>query len=184
MLFPCPIQVNNSLLPTGVFTGYRIKTVVFRMILICDVVFGLVYRFLTNTSLDPLENHRATKPDHSMLDHHLPYGKTPFKWRFAGWPGNDGPLLVVFRSSLLPSSTKKNPSELGPLWQNMDPCMLFISATLKKLRGHIAFGFSVHPSFTPSQFLIPPKNLNCNHGIVMKLCEYHIKTADLHKISA
>ena len=44
MLFPSPIQVNNSLLPTRVFTGYRIKTVVFRMILICDVGFGLVYR--------------------------------------------------------------------------------------------------------------------------------------------
>ena len=36
-------QVHNSLLPTRVFTSYRIKTVVFRMILICDVVFGLVY---------------------------------------------------------------------------------------------------------------------------------------------
>ena len=43
MLFPCPIQVNNSLLPTRVFTRFRIKIVVFRMILICDVVFVLVY---------------------------------------------------------------------------------------------------------------------------------------------
>ena len=43
MLFPSPIQVNNSLLPTIVFTSYWIKTVVFRMILICDVGFGLVY---------------------------------------------------------------------------------------------------------------------------------------------
>ena len=41
-----------------------------------------------------LDNHRSTKPYHSMLDHHLPYS-------FA-----DGPLLVVFGSSL-PSSTKK-----------------------------------------------------------------------------
>ena len=46
MLFQCPIQViwvNNSLLPTRVFTSFWIKTVVFRMILICDVVFGYVY---------------------------------------------------------------------------------------------------------------------------------------------
>ena len=37
------VQVNNSLLPTRVFTSYWIKTVVFRMILICDIVLGLVY---------------------------------------------------------------------------------------------------------------------------------------------
>ena len=43
MLFPCQIQVNNSLLPTRGFTSFGIKTVVFRMILICDVVFVLVY---------------------------------------------------------------------------------------------------------------------------------------------
>ena len=45
MIFPCPIQVNNSLLPTRVFTSFRIRTIVFRMILICDVVFVLVYTF-------------------------------------------------------------------------------------------------------------------------------------------
>ena len=49
VLFPCPIQVNSSFLPTRVFTSYRIKTVVFRMILICDVVLGLVY----NQGADP-----------------------------------------------------------------------------------------------------------------------------------
>ena len=43
ILVLCPIQVNNSLLPTRVFTSFRIKTVAFRMVLICDVVFGLVY---------------------------------------------------------------------------------------------------------------------------------------------
>ena len=43
MFFPCLILVNNSLLPTRVFTSYRIKPVVLRMILFCDVVFGLVY---------------------------------------------------------------------------------------------------------------------------------------------
>ena len=46
MLFPCLIQVNNSLLPTRVFTSYQIKTVAFWMILICDVVFGLVYTII------------------------------------------------------------------------------------------------------------------------------------------
>ena len=52
MLFTCPLLVNNSLLPTRVFTSYRIKTVVFRMILICDVVFGLVY-----TGISPLKEN-------------------------------------------------------------------------------------------------------------------------------
>ena len=32
-------------LPTRVFTSFRIRTIVFRMILICDVVFVLVYTF-------------------------------------------------------------------------------------------------------------------------------------------
>ena len=43
VLFLCPIQVNNSLLPTRVFNNYHIATVAFWMILICDVVFGLIY---------------------------------------------------------------------------------------------------------------------------------------------
>ena len=43
MLFLCPIQVSKSLLPTIGFTSFRIKTVVFWMILICDVVFVLVF---------------------------------------------------------------------------------------------------------------------------------------------
>ena len=46
LLFPCPLLVNNSLLPTKVFTSFRIKTVVFRVILICDIVFGLVYKIV------------------------------------------------------------------------------------------------------------------------------------------
>ena len=46
MLFPCPIQVNNSLLTTRVFTSFLIMTVVLRVILICDVVFGLVYMYI------------------------------------------------------------------------------------------------------------------------------------------
>ena len=56
-MLPCPIQVNNSLLPTRVFTIYQIKTVVFRMILICDVVFGLVYMmdFILALSRSPAE---------------------------------------------------------------------------------------------------------------------------------
>ena len=42
VLLPCPIQVNNSFLPTKKFTGSGI-TVACRIILICDVVFGQVY---------------------------------------------------------------------------------------------------------------------------------------------
>ena len=40
--------------------------------------------FLSNTGLDPLNNHKATK--HSMLDHHRHASETPFKWRFTGGP--------------------------------------------------------------------------------------------------
>ena len=41
------IQVNNSLMPARVFTSFWIKTVAFRMILMCEVVFGLVYKIGT-----------------------------------------------------------------------------------------------------------------------------------------
>ena len=78
--------------------------------------------FLINTGLDPMENHKTTKtvfnfgpssarqetPFHrpaSETTFHRPASKTPFKCPFAGGPV-DGPLLVVFGSSL-PSSTKK-----------------------------------------------------------------------------
>ena len=46
--FRCPIQilVINSLLTTGVFTSFRIMMVVLRMILICDVVFRLVFMYI------------------------------------------------------------------------------------------------------------------------------------------
>ena len=43
VLFSYPIQVNDNLLPTRVFTSFRIKMVVFRMLMICDTVFELVY---------------------------------------------------------------------------------------------------------------------------------------------
>ena len=50
---------------------------------------------------------------HSMLGHHWPASKTPFKWRFRWW-ADDGQLLVVF-VSYLPLSTQKKMSELDPL---------------------------------------------------------------------
>ena len=45
-----------------------------------------------------------------MLGHHRQASEAPFRWR-----ANDGPLIVVFGSSLL-SSTKKNPpkTKVGP----------------------------------------------------------------------
>ena len=41
--------------------------------------------FFSNTGPDPLKNHKATKPAFNVgpLQHAR---KTPFKWRFAGWP--------------------------------------------------------------------------------------------------
>ena len=43
---------KHSFLPTRVFTSYRIKAVVFRMILIHDIVFGHVYTKFTTKSED------------------------------------------------------------------------------------------------------------------------------------
>ena len=57
---------------------------------------------------------QTLKNQHSMLGHHEHASKMPFKWHFAGG-ADDGPLIVVFGSSL-PSSTKKNPKnvKVGP----------------------------------------------------------------------
>ena len=40
--------------------------------------------FPSNTDLDPLKDHKATKPATSMLGHHRSTSKMPFKWRSAG----------------------------------------------------------------------------------------------------
>ena len=41
--------------------------------------------FLSNTSPDPLKNHKASNPAFNV-GHHQPASETPFKWRFAGGP--------------------------------------------------------------------------------------------------
>ena len=41
--------------------------------------------FLTETDLDPLENHKATKLAFNVGPYR-PTSETPFKWRFAGGP--------------------------------------------------------------------------------------------------
>ena len=60
--------------------------------------------FLSNTGLNPLENHKATKLAFNV-GHHRPASETPLKWRFAEmafrWRADDGPLIVVLGSSLL-----------------------------------------------------------------------------------
>ena len=57
--------INNSLLPTRVLTSYRIKTVVFGLILICDVTFGLVYSVSTKTGFEIRE--KIPHPPTSIL---------------------------------------------------------------------------------------------------------------------
>ena len=49
--------------------------------------------FLSNTCLDLLENHEATKPAFivGMFGHHRPTSETPFKLHLA-----DGPMMVHF----------------------------------------------------------------------------------------
>ena len=59
--------------------------------------------FLSNTSPDPLKNYKATKPAFnvgSSSTHQRNAIKIAFRWR-----ADDGPLLVVIRSSLPSSET-------------------------------------------------------------------------------
>ena len=49
-----------------------------------------------------------------------------FKWRFAGGPIDDGPLIVFFGSYHQKKKKKKNVAKLNPLWQSfLDPRMLW-----------------------------------------------------------
>ena len=68
------------------------------------------YSFFSNAGPDPLEE-----------------ASTPCRAIIAPFP-DDGPLLVLYGSPLLPSSTKKTLSELDPLWHNfLDPRMLILT---------------------------------------------------------
>ena len=59
--------------------------------------------FLSNTSPDPIENHKVTKPAFNVWPPSVRQGNT-----------DDGPLLVVFGSSLS-SPTKKQVVKFDPL---------------------------------------------------------------------
>ena len=67
--------------------------------------------FLSNTGPDPLKNHKATKPALNVRPS-LVHQRNPIYMAFCWW-ADDGPLIVVFQSSL-PISTKKNPVKVGP----------------------------------------------------------------------
>ena len=82
--------------------------------------------FLSKTGLDTLKNHKAIK-----LAFHV--GPSSARQRTFRGRAHDGPLIVVFGSSLLPSSTKKERkenralSEMDTLWQNfLDLCMFLV----------------------------------------------------------
>ena len=51
-----------------------------------------------------------------MFGNNRPAGETPFRWRNKAfrWRANDGPLLVLFESSLSSSDQKKNVVRDGP----------------------------------------------------------------------
>ena len=56
-----------------------------------------------NTGLDPLKNHKATKPAFNVRpDDHRHASKTPFKWRFAARP-----MMAPFILSSLKTSVVK-----------------------------------------------------------------------------
>ena len=70
--------------------------------------------FISNTGLDPLTNNKATKPAFNVWSSSVRQ-QNAIPMAFC-WQADDGPLLVVFRSSL-PSSNKKQKqtSELDPI---------------------------------------------------------------------
>ena len=70
--------------------------------------------FLSNTDPDPLENHKATK-------HHL-HG---FRWR-----ADDGPLIVVFESSLHSSTKNKQQQKRCQSWTPSDKTSWISAFTL------------------------------------------------------
>ena len=76
--------------------------------------------FSSNTGPDPLKNlsYQASIQCWVIIGTPAKRHLMAFRWR-----ANDGPLIIVLRSSL-PSSKKKKFSRLDPLWQNfLDPRM-------------------------------------------------------------
>ena len=76
---------------------------------------GIIVKYLNNTGLHPMNNHKATTCQHPMLGPHWHASEMAFCLQ-----ANDGPLLVVFEPSL-PSSTKTKNVRVGAviLWKNI-----------------------------------------------------------------
>ena len=73
------------------------------------------YRFLSNSSPNPLKNHKATKPTFNVGPS-LARQRNAIEMVFCWWANDDGPVLVVFGS---PQKKKK----------------LIVGPPLKKLSG-------------------------------------------------
>ena len=82
MLFPCPIHVNNSLLPTRVFTSYQIKTVVSRVVLIYDIVLELVYKLVHGGQSKVKLQHEQHAHSYFCLGVHVPPGVSIWGYMF------------------------------------------------------------------------------------------------------
>ena len=57
--------------------------------------------FSSKTGPDPLNKITKLPSQPSMLDHHRHASETPYIYRADRWRADDGPLIVVFRSSLV-----------------------------------------------------------------------------------
>ena len=53
------------------------------------------YGVLSNTGPDPLKISKLPS-QHSILGHHRPASKTPFKWHFAGGPPIYSGILILY----------------------------------------------------------------------------------------
>ena len=70
------------------------------------------FGFLSNTSPDPLKNHKATKPAFNVGNGHWPASKTPLKWRFVA-----GLMIAHFKcyfDPISPHQLKKHCQSLIP----------------------------------------------------------------------
>ena len=74
--------------------------------------------FLCNNGLDPLKNHKATKPAFNVGPSSARQRNTikmVFRWR-----ADDGPIKAVFGSFILPSTKKKSTIKLYQIWTPSD----------------------------------------------------------------
>ena len=94
--------------------------------------------YLCNTCPDPLKNHKITKPALNVWPS-LARPRNVISMVFCCWV-NDGPLIVVFRSS--PHKLKKTKQKKGQSWTPSDKTF-WICACLKLVSGQAGLYYTL-----------------------------------------